>query len=656
MLRSPCFVLPVLIALAAPAGAHPPDLSAQRPAILEALRKAEQGAFSLQDSARIADHPLRGWAEAIALRRNLGTVRATEVHAHFRAFPGEPAGDWLREAWLRELARRGDWATFLADHRPAEDTELRCHHLAARLATGGADAAWADEALGLWSRPATLPAACDGPFRALEVRGLLTRERRWQRIEAALLAGQTGLARFVARGLPAADLALANDYAAFVDAPHPRADGWPRDARSRAIAAEGLARLARKDPDAAEARLATLGPRLGLDEAQRGRVLYQIALWTVASYLPKSAPRLAAVPASAYDEPLHGWRVREALSRRDDAGALRALEAMPPAQRQDPRWTYFEARVRERLGQGNVARTLYGRAAGTATFHGFLAADRLQQPYALCPLEPSDDPVLRADVAGDPGLARALELFAIARLPLATREWSALLARLSPAGRKVAIAYANDAGWYDRAVLTIGSESDDLRHYSLRFPLHHENVIRREARRHALDPAWIAAQTRAESSFMPRARSHADARGLMQLLPSTAQRTARKLGLGWDGPASLYAPETNLVLGIAHLRHELDAHGGVAYKAIAAYNAGPAPVARWERDRPNFEPDFWIETMTYRETRDYVARVLAFSVIYDWRLDGDAVPVSERLLGRTVPKDRRRTFHCPVSPDAPTTP
>lgn len=656
MSRSLRYVLPVLVALAAPAGARPPDLSAQRPAILEALRKAAQGTLSLQDRARIADHPLRGWAEAIALRRDLARTRAAEVHAHFRAFPGEPAGDWLREAWLRELARRGDWATFLADHVPTEDPELRCHHLAARLATGGADAAWTDDALALWSRPATLPAACDGPFRALEARGLLTRERRWQRIEAALLAGQTGLARFVARGLPAADSALADDYAAFVDAPHPRADGWPKDARSRSVAAEGLARLARRDPDAAEARLGTLGPRLGLDEALQGKVRYQVALWTVASYLPKSAQRLAAVPASAYDGRLHEWRVREALSRRDDAGALRAIEAMPPAQRRDPRWTYFEARMRERLGQGNVARTLYEHAAGTATFHGFLAADRLQRPYALCPLEPGDDPALRADVAGDPGLARALELFALDRASMAAREWTALLARLSPAGRKVAIAHARDAGWHDRAVLTIGSDPDDLRHYSLRFPLHHEHVIRREARRHALDPAWIAAQTRAESNFMPRARSHADARGLMQLLPSTAQRTARKLGLGWDGPASLYVPETNLVLGIAHLRHELDAHGGVAYKAIAAYNAGPTPVARWELDRPNFEPDLWIETMTYRETRDYVARVLAFSVIYDWRLDGDAVPVSERLFGRTVAKDRRRAFHCPVSPDAATTP
>jgi soluble lytic murein transglycosylase len=144
--------------------------------------------------------------------------------------------------------------------------------------------------------------------------------------------------------------------------------------------------------------------------------------------------------------------------------------------------------------------------------------------------------------------------------------------------------------------------------------------------------------------------------GLMQLLPSTAKRTARRLGVAWSGAASLYHPETNMVLGIAHLRHELDDHAGIAYQAIAAYNAGPVPVTRWNRDRPGFDPDLWIETVTYKETREYVARVLAFSVIYDWRLDGTAVPVSERMLGRTVAKSARRPFACPLPPGPDSTP
>ncbi len=645
----------LLLAVAAPtahaADPSPPDLSRQRPAILEAFRLAESGPISVQDTARIADHPLRGWVEASALRRRLSTAGTREVRDVLRRFDGQPAADWLREGWLLELAKRRDWTSFRADYRGSESPELRCADLAARLATGATDAAWIADGQALWLSPRALPASCDLPFRALEGLGKLGVEQRWQRIDLAIAEGQTGLVRYLAPGLPAADAARVRDYADFIDAPHARAANWPRDARSRAVAAEGLARLARRSPDAAEAQLATLAPKLGLDEAQRGKVLYEVALWTVASYLPRAQQRLEAVPASAYDERLHEWRVREALNRRDDAGALRALEAMPAMQRNDPRWQYFEARLRERLGQSEAAKALYRRSADTATFHGFLAADRLGSPYTLCPLEPSKDPALRQRVAYHPGLARALELFTIDRLGLAVREWAALMKELDAQERYVAIEFARQVHWYDRAVFTIGTEPEDLRQYTLRFPLHHESTLRRESKKHAIDPAWVAAQTRAESAFMPRARSHANALGLMQLLPSTAERTARRLGRPWTGAASLYDPETNLTLGIAHLRHELDQHGGIAYQAIAAYNAGPTPVQRWNRDRPGFDPDFWIETVTYKETRDYVARVLAFSVIYDWRLDGSAVPVSERLLGRTVAKSSRRAFTCPPTPE-----
>src|SRR3546814_8484205 len=86
---------------------------------------------------------------------------------------------------------------------------------------------------------------------------------------------------------------------------------------------------------------------------------------------------------------------------------------------------------------------------------------------------------------------------------------------------------------------------------------------------------------------------------------------------------------------------------GQTYFAIAAYNAGPSPVARWQSQRPGMDPDFWIETISYKETRDYVARVLAFSVIYDWRMDGDALPISQRLRGQSG--GARKKFACPLA-------
>jgi soluble lytic murein transglycosylase len=117
--------------------------------------------------------------------------------------------------------------------------------------------------------------------------------------------------------------------------------------------------------------------------------------------------------------------------------------------------------------------------------------------------------------------------------------------------------------------------------------------------------------------------------------------------LQWTGADSLYDPETNIVLGTAYLRQLLDKYGGQPYQAIAGYNAGPAPLARWQSQRPGMEPDFWIETISYKETRDYVARVLAFSVLYDWRLTGNALSLTERMRGRL--NGPRRKFVCPLA-------
>jgi soluble lytic murein transglycosylase len=377
-------------------------------------------------------------------------------------------------------------------------------------------------------------------------------------------------------------------------------------------------------------------------------VSYQIALWTVASYLPGSAERLAAVPDAAYDERLHEWQAREAMSRGDDAGALAAIVRMGPAQRADSRWQYFEARLRERLGQSEAAKALYKQAAQSPSFHGWLAADRLQQPYALCPLEPSTDAALRARVASDAGLQRAFDLFALDRADPAAREWGSAIKAMDDDARRVAVQRALAEGWFDRAVFGMNLSPDDTRYYSLRFPLHHAQDIRTFSSASGLDPAWVAGETRAESSFMPKARSGADARGLMQLQPATAQSAAQRLGVPWTGGESLYEPTTNLRLGAAELRRLLDRYDGFAYLAIAGYNAGPAPADRWRAARGQLEPDFFIETIPWKETRDYVARVLAFSVVYDWRLNGSATPLYGRMLGRLDSgPGSRRGFVCP---------
>ncbi len=647
-------LLAVLLPAACTAQTHDPTLAQTR----AALDAAERGQAA--DAPLPLGHPLAGWAEYAGLRKDIDTLPAATGQGFLSRYRGQAVAELLRAQWLAVLAKREDWPAFRAAWSASvKSTALLCAELNARQALGATDADWTADAQALWrSTGKSLPNECDAPMAVLAANGGLEPALRWERIEKAAAESQPAVMRAAARGLPAEDFALANDYAAFVESVHNRALTWPKTPRSRLIASYGLARLAKSLPLSVDTTLPKIANALGLSEAERGRALYQAALWSVASYEPDSARRLNAVPDVAYDEKLHEWRVREAMARSDWNGALAAIRKMGDKQRRDSRWRYFEARLLEMGGDKTNADILYRDAANKPEFHGFLAADRIGAPYALCPWTLKTDAASKAAVARDPAMVRAMQLYRLERTAWAEREWNDALARFTPEQRRIAVDIAQDNGWFDRGVfglLNVGGKSypEESRLYELRFPLHHDSAIRREAAKHRIDPTWVAAEIRAESVFNPKARSHADARGLMQVLPSTGAGIAKRLGLPWRGGESLYEPEFNISLGTAYLR-ELEDKYGMAYTAIAAYNAGPAPVARWRSQRPDMDADFWIETISYKETRDYVARILAFSVIYDWRLNGNAMPITDRLAGRIV--DTRRKFVCPLPPDLPAPP
>lgn len=649
-----CAALPLAAATPSPslsAASRDPRLAQVR----DAIAAAERGDFTAARYGALADDPLYPWIEYAALRRDADTLPLAAGQAFLAKHPGDAVGAAFRAIWLPALSRREEWQAFRAAWTPAgQPLAMRCAELNARLATGAADAQWVSDAQALWRTSAdALPETCDAAFAALAAReGGITPALRWERFDKAVAEGNVSVARDIATGMANADRALAQRYAAFLGKPAQAgaaADvlAWPATDRSRAVAVQALSALAKADPDAAEAKLPAIAKALAFTEADRGRVLYQVALWTVASYLPKSQQRLAAVPASAYDERLHEWRVREAMARSDWPAALAAIRAMPAAQRADARWTYFEGRLLAMAGDEAGARAAWQRAAREPEFHGFLAADRLGAPYALCPWLPPSDAAAKARVAADPALGRAVRLYAIERKDWAEREWKDALSRFDDTQRRYAVEVAQDNGWFDRGLFGLGRTPDERRLYALRFPLHHDATIRREAARNGLDPSWVAAEIRAESVFDINARSSANARGLMQVVPETGAAEAKRLGLHWHGADTLYDPDTNIAIGAAYLRKVLDRYGGKPYFAIAGYNAGPTPLQRWQSQRPDMDPDFWIETISYKETRDYVARVLAFSAIYDWRLNGNALPLQARMAG--VLDAPRKPFTCPLA-------
>lgn len=160
------------------------------------------------------------------------------------------------------------------------------------------------------------------------------------------------------------------------------------------------------------------------------------------------------------------------------------------------------------------------------------------------------------------------------------------------------------------------------------YPLPMPQLVREASARHGVDPALCAAIIRSESGWDQSARSWADARGLMQLLPATAAPLAKQEGLtDFDGDM-LFDPKVNVALGARHLGALLQMFSGDLDAAIASYNAGEDKVAAWwaEFEKQGVPAADRVERIPYRETRQYVRRVRESMGWYAWLFSepGDA--------------------------------
>ena len=170
------------------------------------------------------------------------------------------------------------------------------------------------------------------------------------------------------------------------------------------------------------------------------------------------------------------------------------------------------------------------------------------------------------------------------------------------------------------------------------YPLSHWDIIVQESRAKNLDPYQVAGVIRQETVFITRARSHARAYGLMQLLVPTGITTARKYGIERTiTEETLYEPRLNIQLGTAYLRDQFDKFGRIEYVA-AAYNAGPGRAVQWRSSLPA-EMDEWAEAVPFKETRGYVQGVVRNRLQYQ-RLYDENGKFRPEVGSRAVTKQR----------------
>ncbi len=280
---------------------------------------------------------------------------------------------------------------------------------------------------------------------------------------------------------------------------------------------------------------------------------------------------------------------------------------------------YWSGRAAALAGDESVAHSRWRDviAQQPTSYYGVLAARRLGES-AWMPAEREDDFPSMPSV--DSAFARAELLDRLGMDVESKLEYDALESAATTSERMATTAHdfslrGQPARAMRLAQRLIDAGQRDARTYRLLYPLPDRDELSRDARAHDLDPALVAGLVRQESGFNPRAISVANARGLMQVLPSVGESVARSLTFPVWSPALLLDADANLQLGTAHLASFVQQYGALS-RVLAAYNAGGSRVTRWAAKAGMGDPEVFAERVPFTETRDYVRIVQRNAAIY----------------------------------------
>ncbi|MGA9522262.1 MAG: transglycosylase SLT domain-containing protein [Myxococcaceae bacterium] len=337
------------------------------------------------------------------------------------------------------------------------------------------------------------------------------------------------------------------------------------------------------------------------------------------------------------------------LRKSDFAGAqatLKGLMAKFPRSSLVPQAKYWAARATQLSGaKGEAVAPEYIALIETfpGSFYALMSQARLrelgQKPPAPFPSKPA---ALEAEVPTS--LEKAVLLAKAGLFRDANEEVDTQLARVRGAEQALTFGHAlQRLGEYGPAYAlaarylwgaAYGEKKAEA--IALLYPRAFRTAVEREAKANGIPAYLVWAIMRRESAFRPDVYSSANARGLMQIIPPTAEQIARKLGDVPPPPDALYAPEVNIRFGAWYLSKLSERFGHPALTA-AAYNAGPNAVVGWMKDAGKLPLDLFVELIPYKETRGYVKQVVTDYHLYQ-QLYADAGAPGP-VLNLPVPKD-----------------
>jgi len=582
---------------------------------MEALEKRRWDDFS-RLRADLDAYPLSLYLDYFQLTRQAPRVRPPEALRFLRRSADSPLPNRFLNVYLTTAGKQQRWRDFLAVMpREPNSVVLKCYYFRAQLDAGERELAW-EGAKSLWVHGQSRPQECDPLFTAWQASGELTDDIVWERLLAAFEARQRSLMRYVAsKGSARLQPAVEKLLAVYASPDKlSRLTLSPQDPYAPDIVGHGLMHLSRYNAEKALLLWQDYSTEFTFNAQQQRDVEYAIAQRLLFARSDSSRQWLHAALERLEDDTLVGIRLRWALAEQDWPGFERTRVLLSADARQEAVWRYWSSVALAERGAADAARELLEDLANEREYYGFLAADKLDQPYAFNhrPLERADTAPLREL----PALRRIEELHFHEEALLAHSEWYKVLTDTPDTATQQQLALlASDQGWY-RMAIDAATRAQAWDALEIRFPTPYRSVFDASAAAQQVPGTELMAIARRESAFFPQARSPVGALGLMQVMPATGAQVASGLGERHTR-TDLLQVEHNVLLGSTYYRQLLDRFNGNRVLALTAYNAGPHRVDRWRNKPRDAVPvELWIETIPYRETRNYVQAVLSYNVVF----------------------------------------
>ncbi|MCL1039180.1 transglycosylase SLT domain-containing protein [Shewanella submarina] len=593
-------------------------LTAQQQAYLDAREAQEQGNSARYQTLRkqLGDYPLTVYLDYHDKQDDILRQSGPKAAISLAAFAQTPLYNTLKHRYLQRAGKQKRWKDFLAiSPKLPRDTELQCYYYRAKLQNGDPSLAWVG-AKNLWLHGYSQPDACDVLFSEWTKAGKRSQDLVWQRMMLAFDSGQYSLMSWLSRKVTGHK----QDAEALVQVYRD-----PRRLRhinrymgsgeyKEDIVAAGLKRLARKDLEQAVRLYLKYqkADRFTEHESRKlNRYLVRRALIRQEESLSDHVDTM--LPLLGSDD-LTEMRLRWAIRNGDNQVIEKTLPLLSDTAAASARWQFWQARMMTDPARRSDS---LAKLATQRNFYGFMAANSQGLPINLNQITPAEDQAAQQKLEKDAAWLRVVELQALDKHYDARVEWRQLLARVNQEARTQYTLMAGNNNWPAMGVQ--GTIQGKLwNHVSQRFPLAHEGEFNAAAKRHKVNGDELRAIARRESAFYPRARSGVGARGLMQLMPATAKETARKHKLKYRRQSDLYDVGLNVKLGSAYYAGLLQQFDQNRILATAAYNAGPHRVTAWlKRTDGKLDAVSFIESIPFRETREYVQAVFSYRLIYE---------------------------------------